>query len=295
MDTWFQFSLEIPSDLVDLVSGVLFDLDSCGQQVEDGADIRHVRLTAFFPSTVDREEVTATLRRGLKDLDTADCHRNEDLKTIPIRVEEVPWEDWTTSWRQHFRPVFPTRRIAVCPPWDRVPDPEGGFSIVIEPKQAFGTGHHETTRLVLRALERVLQEGDRVLDVGAGSGILSIAAIKLGAGRATAVDTDPVAIENSLENLLLNGVEKRVEAYRGSVRDVEGVFDLVVANITSGVLLPMLPALKGGTADSGHLVLGGILDREEPMFVRAVEGVGLAVEDVLCEGEWVCVVAEPLP
>ena len=281
MDTWFHLSLEIPADLVDPVSGVLFDLESCGQQLEDGADARQVRLTAFFPSTAGREEVAAALRRGL-----------EGLEAVAIRVENVPQEDWTVSWRRHFRPVFPTPRIAVCPPWDRATDPEGGFTIVIEPKQAFGTGHHETTRLALQALERVLRRGDRVLDVGTGSGILSVAAVKLGACRVTAVDTDATAIENALENFSLNGVETHVEAFTGSAADVAGVFDLVAANIASGALISMLSVLKGRTAASGRLILGGVLGREQPMFVRAVEGAGLSVEEVRCEGEWICIVAK---
>ncbi len=283
MSAWFQFLLEVPSDLSDLVSGVLFDLGSSGLQVEDGTDSRCVCLRAYFAPTGDREQVVAALRSALDGL--------VGPGKIQVGLEEVPPEDWAEAWRQHFQPIFPTPRIAVCPPWDRPPDPEGGFSVVIEPKMAFGTGHHETTRMALQALERRVGAGDRVLDVGTGSGILGIAAVKLGAGGVIAVDTDPLAVTNARENVSLNGVEERVRLFGGSITDVAGDFDLVVANIVSGVLIPMLPDLKARTRALGRVILGGVLDREEMGFLGAVGEAGLGVEEVLRDGEWVCVVA----
>jgi ribosomal protein L11 methyltransferase len=156
---------------------------------------------------------------------------------------------------------------------------------------AFGTGHHETTRLALQMLAQALRAGDRVLDVGTGSGILSLVATRLGAGAVTGVDTDPLAVENACENLALNRLEGRVKFYRGAVSEVDGLFDLVVANIIRSVLVPMLPALKARLRGSGRLILGGVLDREETAFLGAVEAAGLAVEEVRHDGEWVGILA----
>ena len=291
MDAWFQLSLEIPSDLSDVVCGMLFDLGSAGLQVEGGTDVRCVRLTAYFPACEDREQVVGALRSGLHGLARSGGPQAEGPGEVRIGVAEVPREDWATAWRQHFRPVYPTPRMAVCPPWDRVPDPEGGFAVVVEPKTAFGTGHHETTRMALQAMEQRVQAGGRVLDVGTGSGILSIAAAKLGAGGVTAVDTDPQAVENARQNASLNAVGERMDLYEGSVSAVEDTFDLVVANVISGVLIPMLPDLKARLKASGRLILGGVLVREEAGFLGAVGEAGLAVEEVLRDGEWVCIVA----
>ena len=266
MDAWFQLSLEIPSDLSDVVCGMLFDLGSAGLQVEGGTDVRCVRLTAYFPACEDREQVVGALRSGLHGLARSGGPQAEGPGEVRIGVAEVPREDWATAWRQHFRPIYPTPRMAVCPPWDRVPDPEGGFAVVVEPKTAFGTGHHETTRMALQAMEQRVQAGGRVLDVGTGSGILSIAAAKLGAGRVTAVDTDPQAVENARQNASLNAVGERMDLYEGSVSAVEGTFDLVVANVISGVLIPMLPDLKARLKASGRLILGGVLSGRKRVF-----------------------------
>lgn len=238
-------------------------------------------LRAYFVSTEDREGIVRRLKRNLDTLDWE----------TSISLEEVPYEDWSIAWRKHFRPVFPTPKIAICQPWESVSAPEGGFTILIEPKMAFGTGHHESTRLALKMLSKVLGEGDQVLDVGTGSGILSIAAVKLGAGEVTGIDTDPLAVENAGENLVLNGLEGRVNFFKGSVSDVDGLFDLVVANLLSSILIPMLPSLKRCLNSRSGLILGGILDREQTKFLEAVQAIGLVVEQVDQEGEWMCVFA----
>lgn len=290
MNAWYQLSLKVAATLSDAVSGLLFDLGSCGVQVDDEPHSGCVCLKAYFAETQDRTQVTAGLRRGLDALCEQGLPHTEGLNEVAVRIDAVPQEDWSSGWRQHFKPLFPTPRIAVCPPWDQVPQPEGGCTIVIEPKMAFGTGAHETTRLALVAIDETLTAGDRVLDVGTGSGILSIAAVKLGAADAVGVDIDPLAVENARENVAKNGVAGRVEALAGSASDLDGTFDLVVANMISSVLVPMLPTLKTRLEPLGRLILCGALAREEPAFVGAVEAAGLAVKTVLREGEWVCVV-----
>lgn len=281
MAGWFQLSLTVQAEAADILSAQVFDLGCSGVQEEAVGD--GIRLMAYFEDRLDRdrEALLHALRTHLDDLGSA----------AEIQIAEVPDADWATAWRVHFKPVFPTPRMVVCPPWDVQPAPDGGFSMVIDPQMGFGTGHHETTRLALAGLERCVKVGSRVLDVGTGSGILSIAAVKLGAAFVAAVDTDKPAIENARDNLVQNGVADGVDVRLGSVDAIQGVFDVVVANIISSILAPMLPDLVARMADAGQMVLGGILGRERDAFLSAVADAGLAVRDEMADGEWLCVIA----
>lgn len=279
MAHWFQVSLAVQADVADMLSAQLFDLGCRGIQEEAAGD--GIRLLAYFEDRRNRAEVVRGLQTCLDERGIAP----------EIRVADVPDADWATAWRVHFKPVFPTPRMVVCPPWDVRPAPDGGFAIVIDPQMGFGTGHHETTRLALAGLERCVKPGHRVLDVGTGSGILSIAAVKLGAVFVAAVDTDGPAVDNARENLAQNGVADRVDVRLGSVDAAQGAFDVVAANIISSILVPMLPHLVARMADAGQMVLGGILTRERDAFLSALSDAGLDVRDDLAEGEWLCVVA----
>ena len=181
--------------------------------------------------------------------------------------------------------------MAICPPWDRVPDPPGGFTIAIDPQMAFGTGHHETTRLALLGLEKKITSGDQVLDVGTGSGILSIAAVKLRASEVVAVDIEADAIENARGNCVLNGVDTKVVLGQYSVDRVSGIFDVVVANIISSILFPLIPELAKRLHPEGYAILGGILDREREALCAALDRTDLVLDEMIEEGEWLCAIA----
>ena len=271
MNRYFQVSVVVPSARVEIVSAQFFELGCCGVVEEDISD--EVRLTAYFGA----EQNEAEIRQAL----------------VPYECcfEQVPDTDWTLAWRSFFQPVYPTPRMAICPPWDRVPDPPGGFTIAISPQMAFGTGHHETTRLALLGLEKKIMSGDRVLDVGTGSGILSIAAVKLGASEVMAVDIEADAIENARANCILNGVDTKVVLGQYSVDRVSGVFDVGVANIISSILLPIIPELAKRLHPEGHAILGGILDREREAFCTVLDRTDLVLDEMIEEGEWLCAIA----
>ena len=287
MESWFKLSLEVPSDLSDLASGLLFDLNTAGLQVEDGHTAGWTLLSAYFQPHCEPVQLASELKSCLQGLPG----RPELLSTAHLRVEAVPQEDWATSWRDFFQPIFPTPRIAICPPWDCLPDPLGGFTITIKPQTAFGTGRHETTRGVIQVIEQRIQTGDRLLDVGTSSGILSIASAKLGAAKVCAVDVDPIAVENARENFALNEVADRIDLKLGSISKVSGRFDLVVSNILFEPLVSMLRELKAHTSLTGKLILGGILIQEETAFRESIEQIGLFVDEVRREGDWICVIA----
>ncbi len=274
LNTYFQVSLVLPRAKVEIASAQLFELGCCGVAEEDISD--GVRLTAYF-ETVQSRAFEAQIRQALMP--------NECC------FEPVPDTDWTLAWRSFFRPVYPTPRMAICPPWDRVPDPPGGFTIAIDPQMAFGTGHHETTRLALLGLEKRITSGDRVLDVGTGSGILSIAAVKLGAVEVMAVDIEAAAIENARANCILNGVDAKVVLEQHSIDGVSGIFDVGVANIISSILLPIIPELAKRLEPEGCAIFGGILHREREALCAALHRANLVLDEMLEDGEWLCAIA----
>jgi len=271
VSAWFQISIQIPDHLEEPVSALLFDQGSTGIETSEGGDSN--RLTAYFADHQDREAL-----------------RNAILNKFPvlrdITVGDVPEEDWSLTWRAHFKPVYPTPSLVICPPWDPVPPPTEGFSILIEPKMAFGTGHHETTKLALQLMECVMNAGDAVLDAGVGSGILSIAAAKWGASRVTGVDVDPLAVSCARENLVLNEVCEVVSLETGSVEKGFGAYDLVVANMISGVLAPLLPNLISHVKDEGTLILCGLLLTEEEAFLELISRSGITPIGVRYDGDW---------
>lgn len=277
MADWFRIAVVIPHQHVEDVSAQLFEM-GCGGVHEDEVD-QGVCLIAYFEDVGQKDTVRASCSEILTKLGRA----------TELLLEDVPNEDWTTSWRDYFKPVFATDRILICPPWACEPAPENGFVILIDPKMAFGTGHHETTRLALAGLEACIMGGEHVLDVGTGSGILSIAAMKLGATSVEAVDTDPPAVENTQDNMVLNDVLSGVQVQAGSLSVVDGTFDVVVANIISSILGPLLPEIAIRTKSNGRVVLGGILEREREAFCQMVTDAGFAIDQVLELGEWICV------
>lgn len=184
-------------------------------------------------------------------------------------------EDWATRWRDHFRPVRVGRRLLVMPAWLPAPPAPGRVLVRLEPGLAFGTGQHASTRLALRLLLRALRPGDRVVDVGAGSGILAVAAALLGAARVFALDVDPVAVRVAAENAALNGVSEKVACFRGELADwPEAGGDVLLANISPEVVEALAPVATGRVRRGGRAVLAGFLADEADRVLAAWAGQG---------------------
>ena len=210
---------------------------------------------------------------------------------------EITWrwqdnEDWAFTWKQGLAPRVISPRLVVKPTWTEWDAAPGQVVLDVDPQMAFGTGEHATTRGCLRLLDRVVRDGDRVLDVGSGSAILAIAAVRLGAREAVAVEYDPDANINALENIEQNGTEGRVAivealAEPGMMAEM-GRFDLVLANILSGVIRPLLPAFRDalGGAPEGRLIVSGILLSEHADVLRDAEAAGFRMEMTDEEDEW---------
>lgn len=274
---WIVLTVRVPSEELthELTEG-LFALG--GTAVEEDADL----LTTYIPEPPDPD---GFLRRAADRL-------SEAAGTEP----EMLWrwqadEDWSRRWKEGLEPREIGRRLIVTQPWNPVPGEDGRVVIVIDLATAFGTGEHATTRTALAFLEGAVSAGDRVLDVGTGSGILAIAAARLGAERVLAVESDPDAMDACRENLERNGVAGRVDLECAAVDDAwlaarEGRFDVVAANVLSGVLLPLLPALARALRPGGRLILGGILDEESAAMKAAAGPAGLRRTEESLDGEW---------
>jgi ribosomal protein L11 methyltransferase len=246
--------------------------------VEDGDSV-----TTYLAPPPDPERLAADLHARIF----------AQLRTgAEIRVE-MGWrenEDWALTWKRGLEPRRVTDRIVVKPTWTKWERQGDELVIDVDPQMAFGTGEHATTRGCLRLLDSVVGEGGRVLDVGSGSAILAIAAAKLGAREVVAIEYDGDANLNARENLERNGVADRVQIVE-ALADPEllaglGRFDLVLANILSGVIRPLLPAFRGALADGGQLIVSGILQSEHEDVVRDAAECGLRVVREDREDEW---------
>jgi ribosomal protein L11 methyltransferase len=263
MPSW-SLTLEADAAAADDRAAELFELGASGVEVRDG-DATPMPGTALPPP--GRAVVVAWFaERGAADA-AARAHGGA--------LVEVPDQDWGEGWKKDFR-ALDVGRVRVRPSWIEAPPPAGMVEVVLDPGMAFGTGSHPTTALCLAALSDLLagRPGASVLDVGTGSGLLAIAARKLGAARVAANDEDPVAVEVARENAARNGVE--IALTGAPVSAIAGTFDLVVANILANVLVALAPALAAKVAPGGVLLLSGILGPQEDEVRRAHVAVGLA-------------------
>ena len=204
-------------------------------------------------------------------------------------MEKVEQEDWQNGWRKYYHPMEIGRRLAVVPSWqeyetDRV-------KLVLDPGLAFGTGGHETTSLCLEALDQLVKGGERVLDIGTGSGILAIAALKLGAAEAEGVDIDPVAVRTAGENAALNGVADRLTVLAGDLSDkASGKYQIITANIVANAILSLAPAVPGLMAEGGVFIASGIIDTRKDEVLAGLRAAGLTVRQVSEKRGWECIV-----
>ncbi len=201
-------------------------------------------------------------------------------------LETFDQQNWNQEWEDSIQPIRVSDRFLITPSWHPVEPIEGVTTLIIDPKMSFGTGYHATTRLMLRLIQDNLREGDRVLDVGTGTGVLAIAAVLCGAREADGVDTDEWSYDNALENAQRNGVADRCHFRLGSVEHATGYYDLILSNITKFDNLQLLPAYHQRLAPRGRLVLSGFYGKDSTDLRMALENLGFRTQDVASEDEW---------
>ena len=206
-----------------------------------------------------------------------------------VETEGVEQEDWQNGWRKYYHPLEIGRRLAVVPSWQEYDTDR--IKLMLDPGLAFGTGGHETTSLCLEALDELVEGGERILDIGTGSGILAIAALKLGAASAEGVDIDPVAVRTAVENAELNGVADRFKGLVGDLSDqASGTYNTITANIVANAIISLSPAVPGLLAAGGHFIASGIIDTRADEVEDALQAAGLQVAARKEKRGWVCFV-----
>ncbi len=261
------------SPIPESLSGILF-LNGCQGIYE----VSPLEWVVYFPGETPPDQLRAL----------SDRIRHQFMEVVKdVREQEVPEEDWNARWRQYFKPLEVAPGLWVRPPWESLPPGAEGLEIVIQPQMGFGTGHHETTRLMMQQMVAHAFEGKRVLDVGTGSGILAILASKVGAARVVAVDIDADAIENARENVILNGV-RNVQLITGDISAVpEEPFDVILANIQRPVLEDLGEPFAKRLASRGVLLVSGLLERDAGVLVPLYARYGLQFQNRNQEGEWI--------
>jgi ribosomal protein L11 methyltransferase len=242
------------------------------------------RLIAYFPGTFHQEELAGELRLFQEVLKLAGQE-----KSLEFSFKIIPDQDWNIEWKQGFKPLDVGDRFTILPPWEEKHPHR--INLIIDPGMAFGTGHHETTRSCLVLMERYDSSiaKDRFLDLGCGTGLLAIAAAKLGYREVVAVDTDPLATEATRMNAQLNSVPS-LDIREGSITIAEGVFDCITANIISGVLVLLADGIAARLKHSGIAILSGILSEQAGEVVEAAEKAGLRPIEEYPDGKWVSLV-----
>jgi ribosomal protein L11 methyltransferase len=277
---WLEISLRVDEESAEAISGLFNQYGEGGAVVEVAPDDPLVTVKMFTPSQDER----------LKPLYEALWHLGQIRPLPEPLVRELREEEWAEAWKAHYEPQHIGRRLVVCPSWQTYAS-DGEVVITLDPGMAFGTGLHPTTRMCLEALEEHLSRGAEVLDLGTGSGILAIAAAKLGASAVLALDTDPLAVRIAKENVLANGVREMVKVKEGSLEMAKGSFDLIVVNILARTITDLiekglLDLLKPG----GLLIAAGIMDSEEEEARKAIREWGLKELSRLQKGDWVTLI-----
>ncbi len=312
---WKQFRLKTTTQAEDIVSSMLADLGIEGVQIEDKIplteqdkeqmfvdilpDIPDDDGTAYLTFYLDEEEdVAPVLMNVRKELE--DMRAFLDVGECTIEESETEDVDWVNNWKQYFHQFY-IDDILVIPSWEKVkPEDSDKMVIHIDPGTAFGTGMHETTQLCIRALKKYVTSETEILDVGCGSGILGMLALKFGAKHSLGTDLDPCAIDATHENMEVNGIRKdQYEVMIGNIIDDTTVqdavgyekYDIVAANILADVLVPLTPVIIHQMRPGAVYITSGIIEDKENVVVEAVKAAGLEVLEVNHQGEWVSVVA----
>lgn len=308
--TWIEVRVITKSEALEPVSGIFYSLDCKGVAIEDPEDIlgreqgpltwdfadinvlehkgKFAVVKAYFAEEDNIEEILGYVNEKLVELKEMGI----DLGEAKVEHEKMYEEDWANTWKQYYKPSKVGEKIVVKPIWEEYEQKEGELVVNLDPGMAFGTGTHETTRMCIQALEKYVKEESTVFDVGCGSGILAIAAAKLGAKLAVGVDLDPVAVESSIENVGYNNLNN-IEILHGNLVEViDGKADIVVANILAEIICILTDDVKRVMKDGGVFITSGIIHDRVDMVCEKLQATGFEVIEKNRDGEWNCIVAK---
>ena len=308
---WTEVTILTTPEAEELITAVLYETGVGGVNIEDPSLIDEANrntkdwdvmdddiiakyseekclIKAYYSPEVNMEEVMLKIHEGIENARTfVDVGKAEVSSCI------VNEQDWENSWKQYYKPVYIGKNVVIKPVWEEIEEKDGQVVIELDPGMAFGTGTHETTRMCLELLEANVKPGDKVLDIGTGSGILSIGAIKMGADSCFAVDIDPMAVKIVGENAEINGVADKITAVAGNLaHEVTGKYDIVVANIIADAIITLSPEVRQFMKEGALYITSGIIVfRLEDVKEKLTE-CGFEIADVITQGDWAAVICK---
>jgi len=303
---WHEVVVHTTTEGADIISDALIGFGATGTEVVDRADILEQKKSSAHWELYDKQmiqnmpedvlvkgwfEANERMDGLLGDLKSLlSTLRQEEINVGSLLIEcsDIADTDWAENWKQFYKPFRVGNRLIIKPTWEEYEPQSHDLVIELDPGMAFGTGTHETTSMCMELIEKYVYAGMRVMDVGTGSGLLAIAAARLGADKVLAIDCDPIAVEVAKENVILNGVKDQVRVVVGDLLPDNGRdYDLIVANIVADTICNMLDKLPGRLASGGVFICSGIIRERERDVMRAAGAVGYAVEERQVKGEWV--------
>lgn len=306
---WIEIKIVTTSEAVEPVSGIFYGLDVKGVAIEDPRDIlereqgplswdfadinifEYGKDAAVVKGYFNEEDNIPEIQKYIEDKINELKDFGIDIGEGKVVIKPVFEEDWANNWKKYYKPTKIGENIVIKPIWEEYKASEGEIIVEMDPGMAFGTGTHETTKMCIEALERYVRKDSAVFDIGTGSGILAIAAAKLGAKKVVGVDLDPVAVDSAKSNVGFNEL-KNIEILHGNLMDVvEGKANIVVANIIAEVIIFLTEDVKNFIEPNGYFITSGIIkDRREDVKSKLISSGFKIVEDNTL-GEWCCIVA----
>ena len=302
METWNELTVKVKTEDTERASDVCTVIADMGIYVEDYSDLENVVWNIAHVDLIEQELLERDRTHSLihvyikQEKDALECVEFIKARLAAEGIEHeisvvgVNEEDWANNWKQYYHTQRIGKRIIVTPSWEEYTPAEGEVQMRLDPGMAFGTGTHDTTRLCLELLEEVVTPETRILDVGTGSGILSVGGVLLGAPSALGVDIDPVAVKVANENAEINKVTGKTEFVCGDLTDkVHGKFEIVTANIVADVIIRLLSTVKNYLLKGGVLIVSGIIDTRADEVENACHEAGFVTEKRLEHGGWVAI------
>ena len=302
MKEYFEVSVKINPCAIELVTEIFFERFECEgvvQAEEKYKDLEliettnniakgYIKLEEKDFSLVEIQKIFDFAKEELKEEGFTD----EELGEWTVTAKKIINQDWSQKWKEQWKPTKASEHVMICPSWENCPKQKDEIVITLDPGSAFGTGTHATTQLCIQAIEKYVQKDDEVADIGTGSGILAITAIKFGASHAVAIDNDPLVIDVAKDNAEINCVYNKIDFSHATADMLTEQYDFVCANILHNILAEIMGDLKNIMKPSSHMVLSGILNEKKQIVIEAIKKHNLQIVETLIQDQWIAIIVK---